>query len=144
MRIASLVLIVSFFLSTVANAQVTGKDSSQNEFMSIDPGGLPQVKMNIPEFFNKNMLYPQAARDSGIMGTVFVKVLVNKNGSIDSVVLGKGLKRGGAGLNTEAIRLVKLLPPGCFTSPTRDGNPSEMWISIPVRFVLDEKDKSKR
>jgi protein TonB len=93
------------------------------------------------EFFQKNLKYPDLAFETRLEGTVYVKVRVKSDGSIDksSVSIGKGLKGGGAGLHDEAIRLVKMIPDGSFTPGKNNGAPVNVWINIPVRFVINDQ-----
>lgn len=58
-------------------------------------------------YLKSNLKYPPAAQRAKIRGQVIVTFVVNKNGSIESVKLIKGL---GFGCNEEAIRLIKAMP----------------------------------
>lgn len=58
-------------------------------------------------YLKSNLKYPQATQRAKIRGQVIVTFVVNKNGSIESVKLIKGL---GFGCNEEAIRLIKAMP----------------------------------
>jgi protein TonB len=99
---------------------------------------LPRPNIDLQEFFNSHVKYPELAIDTRIQGTVFVKAVVKSDGSIDksTIVIGKGLRNGGAGLNDEAMRVVKMIPDGSFTPGNNHGNPVNVWISIPVRFSV--------
>jgi TonB family protein len=116
------------------------------------PKVLPRPKIDFQEFFRSEVKYPKLAIKEGIQGTVFVKCVVLANGNIDtsSVQIGKGLKNGGAGLNAEALRVVKLLPEGSFEPGyNNNGEGVNVWISIPIRFMLgnpkkEKKEKSKK
>lgn len=100
---------------------------------------LPRPKIDLQEFFMTHVKYPDLAAETGIQGTVFIKAVVKADGSIDksTITIGKGLKNGGAGLNDEAIRVVKLIPDGSFSPGNNNGNPVNVWISIPVRFTIN-------
>lgn len=58
-------------------------------------------------YLKSNLKYPPAAQRAKIRGQVIVTFVVNKNGSIESVKLIKGV---GFGCNEEAIRLIKAMP----------------------------------
>lgn len=58
-------------------------------------------------YLKSNLKYPPAAQRAKIRGQVIVTFVVNKNGSIESVKLIKGL---GFGCNEEAIRLIRAMP----------------------------------
>ena len=83
-------------------------------------------------FVQKNLVYPPAAVEYQIQGTVNVRFVVNSNGKVSfDRVLGKPDKY----LMDEAIRVVKLMPnwiPG-----ERDGKKVSSYFIIPIRFVLN-------
>lgn len=58
-------------------------------------------------YLKSNLKYPPAAQRAKIRGQVIVTFVVNKNGSIESVKLIKGI---GLGCNEEAIRLIRAIP----------------------------------
>jgi protein TonB len=100
---------------------------------------LPKPKIDLQAFFNTHVKYPDLAQETGVQGTVFVKAVVKSDGSIDksTITIGKGIKNGGAGLNDEALRVVRLIPDGSFSPGNNNGNPVNVWISIPVRFQVN-------
>jgi protein TonB len=101
---------------------------------------LPKPIIDLNTFFAKNIKYPDLAIETGIQGKVNVKFVVKADGTIDksTIQLAHGLKNGGAGLNDEAIRVVKLIPEkGSFTPGNNNGVPVNVWISIPVKFTLN-------
>ncbi|MDR2906516.1 MAG: energy transducer TonB, partial [Bacteroidales bacterium] len=59
------------------------------------------------KYLSENMIYPSAARDSGIQGTIYVNFIIEKDGSISDVKVVNGI---GGGCDEEAIRVVKMMP----------------------------------
>ncbi|MDW3651499.1 MAG: TonB family protein [Bacteroidia bacterium] len=93
------------------------------------PGG----KNGLKRYFRKNYTYPQAARESGIEGTVFIRFVVKEDGSISDIAVLKGL---GFGCDDEAIRLVRKMPkwiPG-----EHDGKRVSVYKTMPIGFKLFE------
>lgn len=76
-----------------------------------------------------NISYPQAAKDKGVQGTVFVTFVVEKDGKISNVKILRGI---GSGCDEEVIRVVKEMPewkPG-----TQAGKPVRVQFNLPVKF----------
>ena len=83
------------------------------------------------EFVAKNIVYPEEARDKEISGRVFVKFVVEKDGSISEVKVAQGI---GGGCDEEAVRVVKAMPkwkPG-----KQDGQPVRVSFTMPFTFKL--------
>ncbi|MBV8254063.1 MAG: energy transducer TonB [Chitinophaga sp.] len=99
------------------------------EIMPEFPGGLDALG----RYLQRNMRYPDAARENGIYGTVPVQFVVSPDGSIGDVkVLGA---RKGGGLEEEAMRVIKGMPKW---KPGRQGGRNvPVYFTIPVKFQLD-------
>lgn len=82
-------------------------------------------------FIAKNIKYPNAAKKIGIQGRVFVKFVVNTDGSITDIEVLKGI---GAGCDKEAVRVLKLLPK--FTPGKQRGVPVNVQMQLPINFKL--------
>ena len=83
-------------------------------------------------FIYRNIRYPATAREIGIEGTVVVRFVVEKDGSISRVEV---LRDPGGGLGAEAVRVVKLMPlwhPG-----RQQGRPVRVQFNLPVKFKLE-------
>ncbi len=75
--------------------------------------------------------YPLIARERGYEGTVILEVLVNSEGRVGDIRLFKS--SGYKILDKAALRAVR----HWIFEPGRRGNtPIEMWVKVPVRFVL--------
>ena len=85
------------------------------------------------DFINKNVKYPKSARDKGIEGRVFVQFVVEKDGSLSSFTVLRGVSDE---LNAEAIRVLKAMPkwkPGM-----NDGKPVRVQFTMPFNFKLSD------
>ncbi len=83
------------------------------------------------KYLAKNIKYPQMARETGISGTVYVRFVVEKDGSVSQVRIARGI---GGGCDEEAMRVVKSMPKW---KPGRQrGKPVRVNFTLPVKFVL--------
>ncbi len=99
------------------------------EIMPEFPGG----EEALAKFLRNNLRYPPMAIDNGVQGTVFVKFVVRGDGEITDVEL-MGAKKG-AGLDDEALRVVKKMPkwkPG-----RQNGQSVPVYFNLPIKFHLE-------
>jgi periplasmic protein TonB len=97
------------------------------EEMPVYPGGDAAML----KYINENTLYPEAARENNVQGTVTVRFVVNYKGIVEQVSLIKGVDPA---LDNEAMRVVKSLPqwkPG-----KQSGRAVNVAFSVPVKFTL--------
>ncbi|MBC8216800.1 MAG: energy transducer TonB [Candidatus Marinimicrobia bacterium] len=79
----------------------------------------------------RNVVYPDIAREAGIEGTVIIQAFIDKKGRVKDTVILSGIPN--TGLNeaaTEAIRKTRFRP-----AKQRE-RAVGVWISIPVNFKL--------
>lgn len=91
------------------------------------PGGTAKLV----EYLQKNIKYPQMARESGIQGRVFVNFVVEPDGHVSNVKIMRSL---GGGCDEEAMRVVKAMPkwkPG-----KQRGKAVRVSYILPVVFKL--------
>lgn len=85
------------------------------------------------DFLKVNLVYPEKSRLANIYGKVFVKFIIEKDGSIgEDVQILKGISDD---CNAEAIRLVKSFPkwkPGY-----QNGKAVRVYYVIPINFVIN-------
>lgn len=84
------------------------------------------------KFMAANMKYPAGDREQGIEGTVYVKFVVDEQGHLNEI---KCLRSPSAGLEKEAIRVVRLLPD--FIPGKQRGKPVKVYFNLPIRFKLN-------
>jgi TonB family protein len=90
------------------------------------------------EYVAKNVKYPQEAKDKEIQGRVFVSFVVEKDGSVSTVKVLRGI---GGGCDEEAVRVVSSMPkwkPGI-----KDGKPVRVSYMMPLTFKLTEGQPAK-
>ena len=91
------------------------------------PGGIE----GLMEYVAKNVKYPESARENNLQGRVIVKFVIEKDGTVTNVEVGRGW---GNELDDEAVRVVKAMPkwkPG-----KQDGKPVRVSFMLPINFIL--------
>ncbi|MFB0948147.1 MAG: TonB family protein [Spirosomataceae bacterium] len=110
-----------------------GKAREEEIFTTVEqqpefPGGIAQMYRYIGE----NMKYPSAAQRANVSGKVFVKFVVEKDGSIGDISILKGI---GFGCDEEASRVIKSMPKW---SPGRqNGRNVRVYFTMPISFRLE-------
>ena len=82
-------------------------------------------------YLNKNIKYPTMAKEDGIKGTVYVKFVVEKDGTVDDVAISKGVHPL---LDAEAARVVKAMPK--WAAGKMAGQAVATQFTLPVKFQL--------
>lgn len=83
------------------------------------------------KFIGNNLRYPEEARDANVMGTVIIRFVVEKDGSISNAAIAREI---GCGCGREAQRVVNMMPrwnPG-----KQGGKPVRTEFILPVQFYL--------
>jgi periplasmic protein TonB len=92
------------------------------------PGGTSEMY----KFLGNNIKYPAAAQRANVSGRVFVKFVVEKDGSIGNVEVLKGI---GFGCDEEAIRVIKSMPK--WNPGRQNGKNVRVFYNMPVVYKLD-------
>lgn len=130
-------LLSAIFLTNMAFCQEEKKVSVDDEvFVIVEeqaefPGGMEAMYA----YIQKNLVYPEKAKEKGIEGRVFVSFIIEKDGSISNVKILRGI---GGGCDEAAMEMVKNMPkwkPG-----KQKGKPVRYQFTLPIKFELP-KDK---
>jgi len=78
----------------------------------------------------KNVVYPQTAKDQGIQGKVFVKVIIDENGNVTETSIIKSVNDECDKAAMDAIKKTKFAP------GIKDNKPVKAEVTIPVMFKL--------
>ncbi len=92
------------------------------------PGG--EAAFN--KFLQKNIHYPQLARETGIQGKAYLQFVVERDGHLTDITI---VRNPGAGTGEEAERVLKTSPrwkPGM-----QNGKAVRVQYTVPVNFALD-------
>lgn len=93
------------------------------------PGGVAALM----QFLSKNVKYPEDAMKEKAEGSVIIKFVVQKDGTIGATNI---VRKVHPSLDAEAERLVKSLPK--FEPGLMNGNPVNVWFTIPITFKLQK------
>lgn len=83
------------------------------------------------KFFEDNLKYPEVAKNNGIEGTVVVRFVVRKDGSLSNAEILRGI---GGGCDSETLRLINVMPkwiPG-----KNNGKLVNVTYTLPVKFKM--------
>ena len=85
------------------------------------------------KFLSNNLEYPKSALRNNIQGTVYIKFIVDKDGSImkDCVKVAKSID---SELDAEALRVARMMPN--WTPAMQNERPVKQRKKVPVKFVL--------
>jgi protein TonB len=86
-------------------------------------------------FINGNITYPKYERSNNIQGNVYVKFIVEKDGSITNPVILKSVT-GSENLDAEVIRIINKMPN--WTPGEHRGKSVRSNMTLPIRFVLKD------
>ncbi len=136
-----LVLISVAFLGyaqTDSAIVLDGKKSSSGDFENLDMpefvGGAGALFMHL----QKNLNFPQEAKDNHVNGAVKTEFTVDSLGNIKDVKVLEGL---GYGCDEAAIAAIKSMPK--WTPGKKNGKPVEIKYTLPVRFQSNSYNPSK-
>lgn len=130
-------LFLSAFLCTLSFGAFAQSEVSEDDavFVVVEeqaefPGGLDSMYAYIV----KNLKYPEAAKEKGIEGRVFVNFIIEKDGSISNVKILRGI---GGGCEEAAVEMIKNMPkwkPG-----KQRGKPVRFQFNLPIKFELPKE-----
>lgn len=98
------------------------------------PGGT----VSMQAYIRQTLKYPEAAQKKGISGKVYIKFVVDIDGTITDAYVLKGI---GEGCDEEALRVVNAMPkwkPG-----KQNGRPVRVLFTLPVNFKLSDPQIEK-
>jgi TonB family protein len=91
------------------------------------PGG----ESALQQYIHNNLQYPEAAKQSGIEGKVYLTFTVGTSGRVKEIKIAKGVSKE---INAEAIRLISNMPkwePG-----KQNGKPTSMKHYLTIDFSI--------
>lgn len=91
-------------------------------------------KNALKEFINKNLIYPDEARNAGLSGSVEVKFMINAEGKVENIKVMKGISKE---CDAEAIRITSLLSD--WTPGMRQGKPVNTFVYLTIEFKGEKK-----
>ncbi len=98
------------------------------------PGDFIPVEIQPELIYKKKPAYPRLARQAQLEGTVRIRVLVKKDGSVGDAII--QISSGITSLDDAALKAVY----GCKFKPAiQNGRPVKVWVSFPYEFILHAK-----
>lgn len=128
----SSVAVISFAVLLFANCK-SSKEVQEIKSTDTKPEVVVETSAAIVgslEALQRELNYPQEAKNKGIETTLIAKVLVNKNGKVEQISFEKEMGYGFEDAAREALHAVT------FKAGERNGKSVNMFITIPVKFEL--------
>lgn len=105
----------------------------QKVFISVEQQPqFPNGEKEMYKFLSQNIHYPAAAVRANVSGKVYLKFVIEKDGSIANIEITKGI---GFGCDEEAFRVIKSMPkwgPG-----KQNGKAVRVYFNMPIVYKLD-------
>ena len=119
--------------AVVVQAAPVEEEEAQQIFTIVENQPEPEGGMTaFYKYVGENLKYPNLARRNNIEGRVFVKFVVERDGSLTDVQVLKGI---GGGCDEEAVRVIQSAPkwkPG-----KQRGRPVRVQMILPIVFKLE-------
>jgi protein TonB len=98
-------------------------------FTVVEAQAVPQEELDI--YIRKNLVYPEAARQAGIEGTVSIQFVIEKDGSLTNIKIVRDI---GGGCGEELVRIFKSMPK--WKPAMQRGKPVRNQFGKNVKFSL--------
>ena len=92
------------------------------------PGGQDQMV----QFIQQNVQYPEISRENEVEGKVYIRFVVDIEGSLTDIKILKGVDEH---IDAEALRVVQAMPK--WSPGTQKGKPVRVTFTLPINFKLD-------
>jgi protein TonB len=106
------------------------KDETIYEIVDVEPS-FPGGPIEMAKWIQANVKYPILSMEKGEHGTVYVRFVVNEDGSISDVQIRKGVVEA---LDNEAMRVISIMPN--WTSGKINGKTVRASYTLPISFRL--------
>jgi Na+-translocating ferredoxin:NAD+ oxidoreductase RnfG subunit len=104
-------------------------ENSNNETMPEFSGGA----MEMMKYIQKNIVYPQTAKEAGLSGKCFLRFIVTKEGLIKNVNIVRGVP-GCIECDVESTRVIYSMPK--WKAGTQKEQPVSVLFNLPINFQL--------
>ena len=96
-----------------------------------EPASFPGGTEAMYDFITKNIQYPASAKEKGIMGKVYMRFTVNRDGKLVNIYAFKGLSNC-AECDAEGIRVIMMMP--AWTPGKIGGKAVNSFYNLPISF----------
>lgn len=111
------------------SSDTTVYSSNEVDSVAVYRGG----DYSMTQLLKSNIRYPQMEKEKGIMGTVYVSYIVEKDGMVSGVRIEEAIPNA-PGLSKESLRVVSMFPR--HLPAVKNGQTVRYRKTIPVRFIL--------
>lgn len=123
----------SILVSHEETIEVIAEDREDEVFTFVEtmpefPGGGQAAFL---KYLSKNIKYPAMAKDAGVEGVVYVKFVIEINGSIGEITVIRGVS---GSLDKEAKRVIQDMP--AWSPGVQNGRKVRVSFTVPIRFRL--------
>ncbi|HXB39869.1 MAG TPA: energy transducer TonB [Bacteroidia bacterium] len=117
------------------NVAVTPVVENKSEIFTVveEMPQFPDGTKSMYQFIAQNITYPQKEKEERIQGKVYLKFIIEPDGSIGTIDIIKGIPNGKA-LEEEAIHVVKIMPK--WVPGKQNGKPVRVYYNLPISFIL--------
>jgi len=120
-----------------ATSQITESDDEEMEqetvFAIVEQ--MPQFiggNKELHKYLQKNLKYPQTAKEAGIQGTIHISFIVEETGEVSNAKVVRGI---GGGCDEEALRVIESMP--VWSPGLQRGKPIRVQFNMPIVFTLN-------
>lgn len=138
---AKMMMVAMTVLLSLSSVYVQAKGATSPIFLEQSKDRIYDVVEVMPKYKNgmsdlmaylcENVKYPEEAIKKKIQGTVTIKLIIEKDGSVSNVKVAQAVHPL---LDAEAKRVVKAM--GKWTPGTMKGKPVRVSYHLPIRFLL--------
>lgn len=138
---AKMMMVAMAVLLSLSSVYVQAKGATYPIFLEQSKDRIYDVVEVMPKYKNgmsdlmaylcENVRYPEEAIKKKIQGTVTIKLIIEKDGSVSNVKVAQAVHPL---LDAEAMRVVKAM--GKWTPGTMKGKPVRVSYHLPIRFLL--------
>lgn len=115
--------------------KVEQKHEPEQIFVAVEqPAEFKGGQAALMKWLSNNVRYPEAAQQNGVSGRVIVRFVVEKDGSVSSPSIVRGVDRD---LDQEALRVVRKMPK--WQAGKNNGQPVRSYFNLPVTFKLQNQ-----
>ena len=120
---------------------ICGAVSAQDKvYKEVDTNAEPEGGIaSYYETLGKNLKYPEAAAKEKLEGTVFIELIIDKDGEIIKSSVAKGFNKA-----CDEAALKAVVNSGKWKPGMLDGNPVKQQLVLPVKFSLESEKKHKK
>ena len=120
-------------LRKTSNKDTVSKNNDDKIYtICSDPPSFQGGEDSLYKWLGINIKYPVEAMSKGISGLVIIHFVIEKDGSISSPEVLKGI---GGGCDEEALRVVKIMPKWKYGK--NNGNIVRVAFNLPIKFSLN-------